>query len=134
MVMRRWLSMGVLAIAAALTGTTWGVSSALVAAGNPPGTAAAPATIEAQNPATIRGLKWLTEKDLSRPAPDAMTPRFMTEGMSYTTAVASLQNNGFTTVALRVANDQDLPNTSPAMLAQRDAEVVRIMRALNRRE
>ncbi|MDQ3405187.1 MAG: hypothetical protein M3548_17650 [Actinomycetota bacterium] len=96
-------------------------------------TSASPSASEvadrAQNPASIHGLKWKTEWWGGEP--DHLGIRFATAGLSYATAAYSLQNNGFRTVTLRMLADPDLTEINRTR-AQRDSEVMKLLRELNR--
>ncbi|MFC9241587.1 hypothetical protein ACFTZK_34790 [Streptomyces decoyicus] len=117
---RRFLGIGISVAGAAVTGGTLGAESA----------AAAPVS---QNPDSIRGIKWRGAHRTPQPGDTTttLTARFDTAGLSYSTAAGSLNNNNFRTVVLRVANLTDLPRGTT--LKQRDDEVIKLLRELNRR-
>ncbi|WP_129312254.1 hypothetical protein [Streptomyces sp. L2] len=94
-----------------------GISPAKAAAANCP-----------QHPSDVRGLKLLGT--YVGPQPDDLGLRFETQKLPYSTAAGVLANNGFRTVALRVAAKEDLH--SGQTIAQRDAEVIKLLRELNR--
>lgn len=117
-------------------GISIAVAGAAVAAGTPGAETAEAAPLAApvsQNPDTIRGIKWRTARRPAQPGDttDTFGVRFDTQGLSYRTAVASLFNNDFKTVVLRVANMSDLPRGTTKK--QRNDEIIKVLGELNRR-
>ncbi|WP_143196928.1 hypothetical protein [Streptomyces sp. CB00455] len=122
---RRFLGIGISVAGAAVAGGTLGAEPAVALAA-----AAVPVS---QNPDSIRGIKWRGAHRTPQPGDTSttLTTRFDTAGLSYGTAAGSLNNNNFRTVVLRVANLGDLPQGTT--LKQRDDEVIKLLRELNRR-
>lgn len=129
---RRQLGLRKLTIVAVAMGSMLGVGFFPASAGtNTTPKAASPVTIQAQNPGSIRGLKWKTEwlgGEL-----DHLGVRFHTQKLSYATAAYSVGNNGFRTVTLRMLAGPDLLEVNRTR-AERDNEIMKLLRQLNRQK